>query len=135
MSIDESSEWPWPDELDAMVAAPDYHTVLFEDDDVRVLDARASAGDTVPIHTHRWAGVLYILSASDFVRRDPAGAVLVDTRSTHSTPRVGSASWGAPLPPHSLENVGQRELRTITVEMKDRALAERTEEHSIARPN
>jgi hypothetical protein len=135
MGVNESSVWPWPDELDAMVAAPDYHTVLFEDDEVRVLDARVSVGQTVPVHTHRWAGVLYILSASDFVRRDPGGAVLVDTRSTHSTPQVGTATWGAPLPPHSLENVGEHELRTITVELKDTARAERTEERTIARPN
>jgi mannose-6-phosphate isomerase-like protein (cupin superfamily) len=26
--------------------------------------------------------------------------------------------WGDPLTPHSLENVGSKELRTITVEMK-----------------
>jgi hypothetical protein len=118
-----------------MIAAPDHHTVLFEDKRVRVLDARCAAGDIVPVHTHCWAGVLYVLSSSDFVRRDPDGKVLVDTRSTHSTPVVGTAIWGAALPPHSLENVGTQELRTVTVEMKDTAIAEATVERSVARPN
>jgi mannose-6-phosphate isomerase-like protein (cupin superfamily) len=113
-----SSEWPYLAELDAMVAAPDYHDLLFEDDRVRVLDAHVAPGDTGPVHTHQWGGVLYILSDSDFVRRDPDGTVLADTRLSASDLADGSAVWGDPLTPHSLENVGSKELRTITVEMK-----------------
>jgi quercetin dioxygenase-like cupin family protein len=111
--------WPWPDDLDAMIAAPEFHTVLFEDNRVRVLDGRVPPGATVPVHTHRWGGVLYILATSDFVRRDPDGNVLADTRASKSTPTEGTAVWGAPLTPHSLENVGSEEFRTLTVEMKD----------------
>jgi hypothetical protein len=111
--------WPWPDDLDAMIAAPGFHTVLFEDSRVRVLDGRVPPGATVPVHTHRWGGVLYILATSDFVRRDPDGNVLADTRVSNSPPILGTAVWGAPLTPHSLENVGSKEFRTLTVEMKD----------------
>lgn len=32
--------WPWPDELDAVVAAPHQHRLLFENAHVRVLDTR-----------------------------------------------------------------------------------------------
>jgi hypothetical protein len=113
------TSWPWPDDLDAMTAAPGFHTVLFEDDRVRVLDGRVPPGATVPVHTHRWGGVLYILGSSDFVRRDPDGNVLADTRALKSTPITGTAVWGAPLTPHSLENVGSEEFRTLTVELKD----------------
>jgi len=114
-----SVSWPWPDDLDAMIAAPGFHTVLFENDRVRVLDGRVPSGATVPVHTHRWGGVLYILAPSDFVRRDPDGNVLADTRAARSTPILGAAVWGAPLTPHSLENVGTQEFRTLTVELKD----------------
>src|SRR5580658_5246308 len=38
-----SAGWPWPEDLDAMMAAPEFHTVLFEDDRVRVLDGRVPA--------------------------------------------------------------------------------------------
>ena len=114
-----TAAWPWPDDLDAMIAAPGFHTVLFEDDRVRVLDGRVPPGTTVPVHTHRWGGVLYILATSDFVRRDPDGNVLADTRASKSRPILGTAVWGAPLTPHSLENVGRDEFRTLTVEMKD----------------
>jgi beta-alanine degradation protein BauB len=102
-----------------MIAAPGFHTVLFEDDRVRVLDGRVAPGEIVPVHTHQRGGVLYILGASDFVRRDPDGKVLADTRLTSSRPVAGTAVWGAPLEPHSFENVGDVEFRTVTVEMKD----------------
>ena len=114
-----SSTWPWPDELDAMSAAPGFHTVLYEDERVRVLDGRVPPGATVPVHTHRWGGVLYVLATSDFVRRDPEGTVLFDTRVSGATPTAGTASWGGPLTPHTFENVGTQEFRTLTVEMKD----------------
>jgi predicted metal-dependent enzyme (double-stranded beta helix superfamily) len=39
---------------------------LFEDDRVRVLDGRVAPGSTVPVHTHRWGGVVYILATSEF---------------------------------------------------------------------
>ena len=111
--------WEWPDDLDAMVAAPNHHTILFEDDRVRVLDALVKPGDTVPVHTHRWSGVLYILGWSDFVRRDPEGNILVNSREAGAVLPVGGAVWGGPLTPHSLENVGDSDLRVIAVEMKN----------------
>lgn len=118
-SDSEPDAWPWPEALDAMIAAPGFHAVLFEDDRVRVLDGRVAPGATVPVHTHRWGGVLYILATSDFVRRDPDGNVLADTRRSNSRPVQGAAVWGAPLTPHSLENVGSEEFHTLTVELKD----------------
>ena len=119
MAGQNSTPWPWPDGLDAVAAAPEFHTVLFEDERVRVLDGVVHPGETVPVHTHRWAGVLYILGSSDFVRRDPAGTVLVDTRVNASAPVPGAASWGMPLTPHTFENVGTEDFHTLTVEMKD----------------
>jgi hypothetical protein len=116
---DPPEPWPWPEELDAMVAAPDFHTVPLEDDRVRVLDGRVPPGATVPAHTHRWGGVLCVIGTSDFVRRSPDGTVIVDTRLSGTTPLAAAALWGPPLTPHSLENVGSREFRTLTVEMKD----------------
>jgi hypothetical protein len=111
--------WPWPDDLDAVRAAPGFHTVLFEDERVRVLEGVVRPGETVPVHTHCWGGVLYVLGSSDFVRRDPEGNVLADTRVSASAPVVGTAGWGAPLTPHTFENVGGTDFHTLTVEMKD----------------
>ena len=92
----------WPEELDALRAAPKHHVLLFENEAVRVLDTRIAAGETVPLHTHRWPSALYILSWSDFVRRDGEGKVVVDSRAGGRLPE-GCALWSGPLTAHTLE--------------------------------
>ncbi len=108
----------WPDELDALVAAPAHHRLVFENDPVRVLDTRIGPGDKVPIHTHRWPSVYYVLSSAQFVRRDGDGEVLLDTRVLEQPFELPPAVWSEPLPPHSLENVGATELHVVSVELK-----------------
>jgi hypothetical protein len=108
-----------PDSLDAMTAAPDNHKVLLENDQVRVLDTVIKSGATVPIHTHRWPSVMYVLNFSDFIRYDEHGNVLLDSRSLPKKPEPRGALWSAPLPPHSLTNVGESDLRVISVELKE----------------
>ena len=63
----------WLDELDALR----HHALLFGNEFVRVLDTRVPPGQAVPLHTHRWPSVLYILNWSDFVRRDGDGRTVV----------------------------------------------------------
>ena len=109
----------WPDALDALVAAPNHHRLLFENDRVRVVETHIPAGERTAVHTHRWAGVLYTMTWSDFIRYDDKGNVLVDTKKNGIVREPGSANWGPALPPHSLENVGSSELRIVAVEMKD----------------
>ena len=110
--------WQWPDGLDALDAAPDHHGVLLENDRVRVLEARVERGDTVPLHTHRWPSVQYLLSVSDFVRRDADGRVVADSR-TLDIPKVAPLTlWSDPLPPHTLENVGDQVIHAFSVELK-----------------
>jgi len=113
--------WEWSDELDAVVAAPAHHHVLLENERVRVLETRIEPGDATPVHTHRWPNVQYVLSGTDFVRYDGDGGVALDTRAGAGPPRPATTLWSGPLPPHSLENVGEAELRVIMVELKDRA--------------
>jgi len=107
----------WPTELDALTAAPENHKLLFENDRVRVLDTFIRPGQTTPLHTHCWPATLYILSAGDFIRCDESGAITLDSRSSQALP-TGSALWIPPLPPHTLENVGNTEIHIIAVEIK-----------------
>ena len=117
-SADEAG-WPWPDSLDAVVAAPEHHAVVLENDRVRVLLARVEPGDTVPLHTHRWPGVQYLVSLADFVRSDGDGNVLVDSRGLDLPKEGAVALWSEPLPPHTLENVGDHPIDAIVVELKE----------------
>jgi hypothetical protein len=107
----------WPSELDALTAAPDNHKLLFENDNVRVLETIIQPGQTTPLHTHCWPAALYFLSSSDFLRRDEDGSVTLDSRNS-PPPTQGTALWIPPLPPHTLENIGMTEIRIIVVEVK-----------------
>jgi quercetin dioxygenase-like cupin family protein len=115
----ERSLWPWPDSLDALIAAPDFHELLLENERVRVLRVHIAPGQFVPVHTHRWPSVLHVLSSSDFIRRDGEGNLLLDTRTVKSPVPPPSMVWLEPLPPHSVENVGNSPIELITVELKD----------------
>jgi hypothetical protein len=119
-AMGEKTSWDWPDELDALVAAPGNHHVLLENDQVRVIETQVPVGTTTPVHTHCWASVEYVLSTTDFIRRDGDGAIVLDTRAAHARPEPLELLWSGPRPPHSIENVGDSELRVLMVELKDR---------------
>ena len=115
----DSTGGQWPDSLDALVAAPRHHRLLLEDDRVRVLQTTIPPGDIVPLHTHRWSGVAYLQSCSHFIRRDEHGNVLFDSRTAGELPVVPCAQWMPPLPPHTVENLGPREISILIVELKN----------------
>src|ERR1051325_6811687 len=96
----------WPAHLDALVAAPEHHALLFENEAVRILDTRIPAGAKTRVHTHRWPAALYILSWSEFVRRDADGRVTLDIRNVPALAIRPQALWSEALASHSLENVG-----------------------------
>ena len=114
-----AATWPWPDSLDAVIAAPQYHRLVLENDRVRVLDTRIPPGDIVPVHTHRWPAIYYTIKAGDFVRRDGEGNVLFDSRTVPGMLTASAGTWIECLPPHSVENVSGSEIHLISVELKN----------------
>ncbi len=93
--------WAWPDSLDALVAAPGNHSVLYENEHVRVVQTRILPGHSTPVHTHRWPSVMFVFASSDLVRFDDLGNVLMDTRQSAAVSALNSTAWLEPLPPHS----------------------------------
>ncbi|MBF6594840.1 MAG: hypothetical protein IVW51_10390 [Thermaceae bacterium] len=107
------------DELDAVAAAPEHHKVLLENEHVRVLETLILPGEETAVHTHVWGGFLYIISWSDFVRYDEHREVMMDSASMQSRPVPGIAIPAAPLPLHSLRNVGEQNIHVILTELKN----------------
>lgn len=108
----------WPPELDAVIASPQHHVVLFENDEVRVLETKILMGEITELHTHEWAGPSYIIDWTDCVRRDENGEITYDSRHPGSTPLIGSSNWSPPLGPHTLKNVGEGTVHVIRIELK-----------------
>jgi hypothetical protein len=111
--------WAWPDSLDAFVAAPGNHSLLFENDRERVVRTRILPGHSTPVYMHRWPSVMLVLASSDLLRSDDLGNVLMDTRQSSEVPGLNSPAWLEPLPPHSVKNVGDAEFPAVQVEIKD----------------
>jgi hypothetical protein len=108
----------WPDDLDALIAAPQHHKLLLENETVRVLDANIPPGEMTAMHTHCYSASHIVISWSDFIRYDAEGNVLLDSRSMAPTISPLAAIWSEPLGPHALKNVGTNELHIISVEIK-----------------
>jgi hypothetical protein len=108
----------WNDNLDALIAAPQHHKLLFENNDVRVLDTLILPGEITNIHTHRFPASLFILSWSDFIRYDAESNIVLDSRNLANPPVAHAALWSEPLLPHALQNIGNQNLHVISVELK-----------------
>ena len=47
----------WDPALDAVVAAPKHHRVVYENESLRVLEVTLEPDDEEPVHHHRWPSV------------------------------------------------------------------------------
>jgi quercetin dioxygenase-like cupin family protein len=99
-------------------------TVLFENQEVQVLDLRYEPGSATPLHTHKYphrvlyieaGGVLEILPG---VKADDGSLSLVaDAEPKRVTLTAGQTLW-LPAATHRLRNVGKTFVRVIEVEVK-----------------
>lgn len=107
------------DAHDAVAAAGNHHQVKLENERVRALEAVIKPGETVPLHTHRWPSVQYVVEISELVVRDMNGSVITDTRLNTVRLKPGDLLWGKPRGLHTVESVGHQTARVISVEIKD----------------
>lgn len=56
-SFNQTDPATWDPALDAVVAAPSNHKVLFENDRLRVLEVILHPSEEEPVHHHRWPSV------------------------------------------------------------------------------
>ena len=112
--------WPWPDSLDAVVAASGSHRVVLENELTRVLEVIIAPGEREPEHTHRWPSVMVVHRPARI--RYYTGDILTFTSpeepsSDASGPRV---SWLDPEGPHSVENIDGHPYGAFRIELKQR---------------
>lgn len=109
------------DDTDALIAAPEHHSLILENESVRVLRTVVRPGETVPLHTHAWPSTMVVISGGDFVRRDGEGNVTLDSRDSGIVLEAGQTLWSGPLPLHTFENVGKTLIHVINVEIRPSA--------------
>jgi hypothetical protein len=104
----------WTPENDALAAAPQNHKLLFENDEVRVLEVTVHPGVREALHAHRYPSVLYYISSAHMREHSP-GVSPVD----HPRKEDGGVVFLPVGPPHQMENMeATKPLRAIRVELK-----------------
>jgi mannose-6-phosphate isomerase-like protein (cupin superfamily) len=104
----------WTPANDALVAAPQNHKLLFENDEVRVLEVTVQPGVREPLHAHRYPSVLYYISAAH-MKEHPPGRDATD----HPRKADGAIVFLPIGPPHQMENLETtKPLRAIRIELK-----------------
>jgi hypothetical protein len=111
-------QWPWPAELDALIAAPDSHRLLFENDRVRVLEIVIAAGAREPEHTHRWPSVM-IVDEPARIRYYEHGVQTFESPLWNTPPQGHKAVWIDAEGPHSVENVDSSRYHALRIELRD----------------
>ena len=106
----------WDPALDAVIAAPANHRVVYENDRLRVLEVTLEAGAEEPMHHHRWPSV-FVLDP----RSDPS------LRTGWDDVAQAKEGWDGrgclvvnmtPQPPTRVLNASGKALHGIRVEMK-----------------
>jgi hypothetical protein len=109
--------WPWPEVMDAVVAAPASHRVLVQNDRVRVLEVVIEPGAREPEHTHQASSVM-IVDEPARIRYYKAGVLLFESAAGDASSSGVRVRWMEPEGPHSVENIDQHRYHAIRVELK-----------------
>jgi hypothetical protein len=114
----------WDPALDAVVAAPANHRILFENDRLRVLEVILHPGEEEPVHHHRWPSVFVFDQLEPPVHDiTPEGEVLPPSRDV----MVALEAWNgqgclvvnmAPQPAGRVLNASDLTLHGGRIEMK-----------------
>jgi hypothetical protein len=121
LSAQVKQAWAWPDSMDAVAAAPEFHKAVFENDHIRLLEVTVNPGVTEKVHTHRYPSAL-VMDAPV-----PARAEFSGPTNTTATlpPRNEGIEWKTPqcvlfepTPPHSLTNKGTYPIHFYRIEFK-----------------
>jgi hypothetical protein len=109
--------WPWPESMDALLAAPTSHRVLLDNDRVRVLEVLIEPGAREPEHTHQAASVM-IIDEPARIRYYQGDTLLFEAPAGPGPEPGARVRWMEPEGPHSVENIDQHRYHAIRVELR-----------------
>jgi beta-alanine degradation protein BauB len=95
---------------DPVKVSPQYYTVRFENDRVRVLEYWLKPGEKEATHSHP-PGVVYVLGDATIRSVRPDGT------SSETAGKAGEVFWRDDTT-HAVENVGATDARAIAIELK-----------------
>lgn len=115
----------WDPALDAVVAAPRHHKVLFENENLRVLEVTLPHEDEEPVHHHRWPSVFVFDQVGGPVHDlAPDGTQLPPNRDVMKAIQAWDGKGSlvvhmAPQPAGRVFNASGKTVHGIRIEMKN----------------
>ena len=103
-----------PNPKDALVMAPANYKLLFENEEVRVIDVVIPSHDKEPMHTDTWGGFAYFEHAARWQTFDSTGKP-EGVREVQSGSKVVAVG---PQGSHFIENLGDAPLHEVRFELK-----------------
>ena len=99
--------------LDALIAAPRSHKLLFENNNTRVLEVIIEPGEKEPMHTHILRSVMIVTEPARLIYHN------ADNTSFETTPSLDvKTEWMEPEQLHAVENIDDKQYKAIRVEIK-----------------
>ncbi len=117
----------WDPALDAVIAAPKHHKVLFENENIRVLEVTLEPEDEEPVHHHRWPSVFVFDSVAGPIHDiAPDGTMLPPNRDVIQAVQAWDGQGClvvhmAPQPAGRVHNASGKTVHGVRVEMKKHA--------------
>jgi len=106
----------WPIEHDAVLAAPANHRVIYETDQVRVLEVTVAPGERENLHHHQWPSVLIVDSRPKYINFDRNGKEIPPAiRGNPALPVMVRLPAQAE---HAIQNVDTRPFHAFRIEYK-----------------
>ena len=95
---------------DVIKVAGDSHTVIFENDRVRVLSVHFRPGQVAPMHSHPD-------NVSYFLTDGKLQVTMPDGKTIERNPKRGTAAWSDAVT-HEAKNIGATDFEQIQIELK-----------------
>lgn len=110
----EFTNMPFPELLpdDAVLKAPEWHTILFESPHVRILRGVVKCGDHVPYHLHQWDRLMIVIQGGKFKSEDVQGELEFDDIPVGVYESQGEKS------PIASTNIGNTRFEALVFEIK-----------------
>ena len=114
-----------PGKLDAVIAAPQNHKIIYEDDKVRILQVICPPGNEEPVHTHQYKSTMWFTQSAHFiyytyVMNTKNQLVKKDSAEVKGFPTeaLNKGQMVDPEGPHSVKNISTDTPMAYRIEYK-----------------
>jgi hypothetical protein len=113
-------DWSWEENKDAMRASTRNHHLLFENEEVRILEVTIKPGEKEDFHTHKWKSVFIVDSLADMRYFGPKAEIQYERKAPPPDVYRTSVTWKEPEGLHAIENLSSTQaIHGIRIEIKN----------------